>query len=521
MNWLLKLRIGTRLSAAFGALILLLVALCAYSALNARLLAGDLAATATFDLVRMDLTHGLDKDAAIIARASRELLLLDAAGPLKKQRVLVTKALADTEDHFTKLTELGIQGPLDELVAQVRTNKEAFTKAVAKYLTTLDAGNPDDARQALLIELRPVQTSYEQSLQALNTSVMKTVVDRAGVGQKLAESNSRSMVIFGVIGVMLGVAAAVAITRSISKPLGQAIAAAQSIKSGDLSQHIDVSGRDEIGQLLRAMSEMQTHLSKVIENVHRAARDVSSSSDEISHGNADLSARTERAASNLQQTASAMVQVSATVADSSSKSKQASEVAARARTAVIQGGESVESLVGTMTRIAESSGRIRDIISVIDSIAFQTNILALNAAVEAARAGEQGRGFAVVASEVRSLAARAAEAAKEIKVLIDDSAVKVEQGTHTVSEVGERIRGIVAEVVDVRQLIEEVSIASHHQESGINSINQSVSDLDQSTQQNAALVEELSATTQSLRANATRLVSVVEFFRLPTMAAAH
>jgi methyl-accepting chemotaxis protein len=183
---------------------------------------------------------------------------------------------------------------------------------------------------------------------------------------------------------------------------------------------------------------------------------------------------------------------------------------------VVQGGESVDTLVGTMNRIAEASARIKDIISVIDGIAFQTNILALNAAVEAARAGEQGRGFAVVAGEVRSLAARAADAAKEIKGLIDDSADKVNAGTQTVAEVGERIRGIVAEVMGVRQLIEEVSIASQQQESGIGSVNDSVADLDQTTQQNAALVEQLAATTESLKTNARRLVSAVQFFRIPS-----
>jgi methyl-accepting chemotaxis protein len=514
-----KLRIGTRLAAAFAALIVLLVALCTYSALNTRSLAADLAATADSDLIRMDLANGLSKNVAIVARASRELLLLDAAGPLKKQRALVTQALAASDEQFTKLSAMAAQGELATLVADVRTNKEAFAQAVAKYLTTLDAGNPDDARQALLIELRPVQAAYEKSLQAMTDSVMVRAATRASDGQKSAEAETWAMALFGLVGVVLASAAGVALTRSIGRPLAEAIAAANSIKNGDLSHRIDAKGDDEIGELLRAMAEMQAHLSKVIEDVHRAARDVSASSDEISHGNADLSARTERAATNLQQTASAMDEISATVAGSSQKSKQAFDVAAKAREAVIEGGESVDSLVGTMTRIAESSGRIKDIISVIDGIAFQTNILALNAAVEAARAGEQGRGFAVVAGEVRSLAARAAEAAKEIKVLIDDSAVKVEQGTHTVSEVGERIRGIVAEVVGVRQLIEEVSIASMQQEAGIGSINQSVTDLDQSTQQNAALVQQLAATTDSLKTNARRLVSTVEFFRIPSSGA--
>jgi methyl-accepting chemotaxis protein len=520
MSLLWKLRIGTRLGAAFAALIVLVIAICVFSALSAKKLAADLDATASFDLVRMDLAYGLGRDAGIIARASRELLLLDSAAPLKKQRALVTKALADSDEHFKALEGVAGQEELAELIGSVRTSREAFAKAVAKYLTTLDAGNPDDARTALLIELRPVQTAYETSLQTLTDAVMKRAGERANAGRHLAETNSLRVTALGAVGVLLAIVAAFTMTRSISRPLAKAIEAARSIRDGDLSHRIVVSTEDEIGDLQRAMAEMQTHLSKVIEDVHRAARDVSASSDEISHGNADLSARTERAATNLQQTASAMEQISATVAGSSQKSVQAVEVANKARAAVIEGGETVDGLVGTMTRIAESSGRIKDIISVIDGIAFQTNILALNAAVEAARAGEQGRGFAVVAGEVRSLAARASAAAKEIKTLIDDSADKVAQGTRTVSEVGERIRAIVTEVVGVRKLVEDVSVASREQEAGIGSVNRSVSDLDQSTQQNAALVEELTATTESLKTNAKRLVSTVEFFRIPALAAA-
>jgi methyl-accepting chemotaxis protein len=314
---------------------------------------------------------------------------------------------------------------------------------------------------------------------------------------------------------VVAVLAAFVISRSITGPLIEAVQAAERIKNGDLASHISSDAHDEIGDLLRAMGGMQQHLQETIENVLRSARDVAASSDELSHGNAELSTRTERSAGNLQQTAAAMEQISATVAGSSAKSRQASEVAIRAREAVVQGGAAMDKLVETMSRINTSSARIKDIIGVIDGIAFQTNILALNAAVEAARAGEQGRGFAVVATEVRSLAARAGAAAREIKGLIDDSAERVADGTATVADVGQRIRGIVDEVMSVGTLISEVSHASHEQESGMASVNGSVSDLDQSTQQNAALVEEIAATADALKAHARKLVDTVEFFRLP------
>jgi methyl-accepting chemotaxis protein len=513
MQALSSVRIGTRLFGAFAGLIALLAVVVAVSVFNSRRLAADLQQTANVDLVRLDMANTLGKDAGLVARASREMLLLDSAGPLKRQRKLVTDSLSNTEGVIAKLEAMESDAETRSLITQVKVNQEAFAKTVGKYLSTLDGGSPDDARTALLIELRPVQTAYEKSLQELSESVQKHAVGRANEGVGLAKTGGLVMLGLGAVAFVLAAGAGVLITRSISTPLKSAIQAVQSIRDGDLTQRIEASTHDEIGELLEALSEMQDHLTKVIEDVHRAARDVAVSSDEISNGNSDLSVRTERASTSLQQTASAMDEIAATVAGSSQKSKQAAEVASKARSAVIQGGETVDSLVGTMTRIAESSNRIKDIISVIDSIAFQTNILALNAAVEAARAGEQGRGFAVVAGEVRSLAARAAAAAKEIKTLIDDSASKVKLGTQTVSDVGEKIRGIVTEVVGVRALIEEVSVASQQQEVGIGSINHSVSSLDQTTQQNAALVEELAATTESLKANAKRLVETVEFFR--------
>jgi methyl-accepting chemotaxis protein len=520
MKWLWKFRIGTRLGLAFGALIVLLAAICLFSVVNARRLAADLQATVNEDLARVDLANALDRNAGLIARASRELLIVETAGALKRQRELVARSLADTEEQFGKLAALGAEGEMRGLLDAVQGGKDSFAKAIAAYLTTLDAGNPDDARRALLVELRPVQAAYEKSLAALSTAVRERVTLRAGADQRLAETSSVALLVLGCVAVVIALGAAWAITRSIVAPLQQAIGAARAIRDGDLSSTVDPLTHDEIGTLLGAIGEMQRHLTRVLQEVHGAAHDVAASSGEIAHGNADLSARTERASSHLQQTASAMEQISATVAGSTVKSRDAAEVAGRARSAVIEGGQTVEGLVGTMTRIAESSHRIRDIIAVIDGIAFQTNILALNAAVESARAGEHGRGFAVVAGEVRSLAARAAAAAKEIKGLIDDSAAKVEQGSATVSAFGQRIRGIVSEVVDVRQLIEEVSLASRQQEDGIGSINRSVSELDQSTQQNAALVEELAATTESLKGHAERLVGAVGFFRLPAPAVA-
>jgi methyl-accepting chemotaxis protein len=509
-------RIGTRLGLAFGVLILLMITIAGFGAFSANHLAQDLDRTVAVDLAEVRATYALQQQAAVVARASRELLLVDGAGQIKRQRAAVTQALDEGAPHLKLLAEVGTDAEQQKLMATVTKMREQFVAVVNKFLVVAAAGNPDDARTALLIELRPVQAAYELALDELGAAVRADTELRAAEGQDLGRKSVIGALGLGAVALILAVGAAVIITKSITRPLAEAIEAAKRIQAGDLSVPLQSTRGDEIGQLLRAMGDMQSHLTDVLQNVLRSARDVATSSDELSHGNIELSSRTERTAANLQHTAAAMEQISGNVSGSSAKSRQASEVAGRARQSVTEGGEAVQRLVDTMTRIAASSSRIKDIISVIDSIAFQTNILALNAAVEAARAGEQGRGFAVVASEVRSLAARAAGAAREIKGLIDDSALRVNEGTTTVSEVGKRMGGVVNEVISVRQLIEEVSVAGRQQESGMVAVNASVTELDQATQQNAALVEEIAATAESLRANARRLVQTVEVFHLPT-----
>jgi methyl-accepting chemotaxis protein len=509
------LRIGTRLGLAFGLLILLLITVAGFGAFSADRLAKDLDRTVEVDLAQMRAASALQQQAGVVARASRELLLVDGAGQIKKQRAAVTQALDEAAPHLKLLANVSADSEQQKLLAAVNSSREKFVEVVNRFLVVAAAGNPDDARTALLIEVRPVQAAYELALDEMAAAVRAETELRATAGHDLGRKAVITTLALGAAALLLAVGAALVITKSITRPLREAIDAAKRIQAGDLSVPLQSTRRDEIGQLLHAMGEMQNHLTVVLRDVLSSARDVATSSDELAHGNTELSSRTERTAANLQQTAAAMEQISGNVTGSSAKSREASEVAGRARTSVTEGGEAVQRLVDTMTRIASSSSRIKDIISVIDGIAFQTNILALNAAVEAARAGEQGRGFAVVASEVRSLAARAAGAAREIKGLIDDSAVRVNEGTTTVSEVGKRMGGVVNEVMSVRQLIEEVSVAGRQQETGMVAVNASVTELDQATQQNAALVEEIAATAESLRANARRLVATVEVFRLP------
>jgi len=315
-----------------------------------------------------------------------------------------------------------------------------------------------------------------------------------------------AIVLAGLLGWLLG--------RSVVRPLGKAVQATRSVANGDLAVYIDIESNDEVGDLLRAQQEMIGNLKRLIGNVQQAVEAITTGAGQIASGNQDLSNRTEEQASNLQRTVSSMEQITGTVRQSADNAQQANTLAAAACDVAERGGRMVGDVVATMNEIQNSSRKISEIISVIDGIAFQTNILALNAAVEAARAGEQGRGFAVVAEEVRSLAQRSAQAAKEINGLISDSVSKVDSGSKLVNETGQTMNDIVSQVRRVTDLIGEITAASREQTSGLGQINNAIAQLDQVTQQNAALVEESAAAAESLREQAERLSSATAVFNL-------
>jgi methyl-accepting chemotaxis protein len=316
------------------------------------------------------------------------------------------------------------------------------------------------------------------------------------------------------IALLSGLGFAVFLTRSITQPLGRAVAAAGRVADGDLSQPIHADSRDETGQLLNALDRMQQSLAATVGLVRGNAESVATASAQIAQGNQDLSQRTEEQASALQQTAASMEELSTTVNQNTDNARQANQLAQSASSVAVQGGQVVTQVVDTMKGINDSSKKIADIISVIDGIAFQTNILALNAAVEAARAGEQGRGFAVVASEVRSLAQRSAEAAKEIKGLINASVERVERGTVLVDQAGITMTEVVTSIKRVTDIMAEISSASVQQSSGVSQVGEAVAQMDQTTQQNAALVEQSAAAAESLRGQAQELVRAVAVFNL-------
>ncbi|MBX3600161.1 MAG: HAMP domain-containing protein [Rubrivivax sp.] len=345
-------------------------------------------------------------------------------------------------------------------------------------------------------------------------------LDAAQALSEQADADYRVVLWVSVLAALAVIAAASMgawwLVRGVIGDIRHAVQVAQTVASGDLSSRIVVQRSDETGQLLQALQQMNGALASLVGQVRSGAENIATASSQIASGNADLSQRTEEQASNLQQTAASMEQLTATVRQNADTARQATQLAGSATDVAAQGGTVVAQVISTMQDISASSRKIADIIAVIDGIAFQTNILALNAAVEAARAGEQGRGFAVVAGEVRNLAQRSAQAAREIKSLIGDSVEKVEAGSRLVGDAGRTMDDIVAQVRRVADLIAEISRASVEQSSGIGQVGDAVQQLDQVTQQNAALVEESAAAADSLRHQAQALTQTVSSFKLAT-----
>ena len=381
-------------------------------------------------------------------------------------------------------------------------------------VTALRANDTATAHHLVIDKIRPLYIPVGAGIDAL----MKLQLDVAQEEYNSAVARYATLRLWAILSIVAGVLFAIGfgmlLIRGISRSLKEALDVAHAVAQGDLSHPINLNSQDEVGQVLRALSVMQTSLAQVVTTVRQGSEGVATASAQIASGNHDLSARTESQASALEETAASMEQLSATVKQNADSAHQANQLAMAASVTAVQGGGVVAQVVETMKGINDSSKKIADIISVIEGIAFQTNILALNAAVEAARAGEQGRGFAVVASEVRSLAGRSADAAKEIKSLIHVSVERVAQGTTLVDLAGSTMTEVVSGIKRVTDLVGEISAASREQSLGVSQMDEAVTQMDQVTQQNAALVEEMAAAASSLKSQAQDLVGTVAVFKL-------
>ena len=515
-----NLSVGRRLGASFGAILLITALIAATGMWRIASLQGASERVATQEIEQQLLVESWAADIRLNwVRTEAFLKAID--------RDYMDKLTADTQATATgmeakvKRIEALVQGDKAEgLLAAIATARQAYNDKLNE-IRELHRGGEPNVPALVDKDLRPLADKYLQSLDDLRKTMAAQLAESQADTSTLAKASQVLLGVGTLVAVALGALMGLTVTRSIVRPLQQGQQAAESIADGDLTHPITASGNDETGQLLQALSTMQSRLATIVGNVRYSAEGVATASAEIASGNNDLSARTEQQASALEETAASMEELGSTVRQNADNARTANQLAMSASTVAQQGGDVVAEVVDTMKGINDSSRKIADIISVIDGIAFQTNILALNAAVEAARAGEQGRGFAVVAGEVRSLAQRSAEAAKEIKGLIGTSVERVERGTALVDKAGATMTEVVSAIRRVTDIMGEISAASSEQSQGVSQVGEAITQMDQATQQNAALVEQSAAAADSLKTQAGQLVDAVAVFRLSDNATRH
>ena len=520
-------KISQRLMAGFGLVIMALLGMSIYSTLMARGIDSALTANATQNAVIQRAAINFRGSAHDRSIAVRDVVLAPSDEARKKEIEAIAR-LADFYaqsaaqlDTVLKTTQ---QVP-PEVGPMVQTLKDIEARTVAttaKVVALMQSGDRAGAETLLWTQAKP---QYEQWLAAANKLIdyeEARIIQNSQTANQDASQFTGVMLAITLLAVLISVAATVLVTRSIGRELGaepgEVRAVVQAIQQGDLTVPVQVKAGDT-GSVMVAVRDMQLRFHELVSAVRDNIDQLRATSDDINSGNQNLGHRTEQAASSLEQTAASMEELTATVRQSADSARQANQLTTTAASTAARGGEAMQQVVNTMQDIHHSSQKIADIIGVIDGIAFQTNILALNAAVEAARAGEQGRGFAVVATEVRSLAQRSAEAAKEIKTLIQTSVEKVDSGTQLVAHAGATIHEIVQGVQRVNGIIGEISTAAAEQSDGISQVNVAVTQLDQMTQQNGALVGESTTAAENLREQAQRLAELVAVFHVSAGAA--
>lgn len=507
-------RIGTRLGLGFGVVLVVLVIMVLLGnmlnvANKAKLITG-LASTTE----KSTLAATMKGSALEVAIGIRNIGLTTDVPAMQKEEVKLRDLRRTYEEAREKLVSLGLNTDEKRILGDIntidQTIDEFFKEAVGQAL----AFNNEGSAKIIITKIDPLSQQVLVEINKLvniQLAAAKAVQDRSIVADR---ELTLLLLACGFFALVIGTACAWLTTRSITDPLKVAVLVAKKVASGELTSRVVFSGHDEISELLASLKEMNDSLANTVGEVRRGTESISLASQEIASGNQDLSSRTENQASSLEETAAAMEELTSRVKKNADSASLANQLVHSASLVAAQGGQIVTRVVGTMGYIKASSSRMLDIIGVIDGIAFQTNILALNAAVEAARAGEQGRGFAVVAAEVRGLAQRSASAAREIKTLIADSVEKVDTGSVLVDEAGKTMAAIMTSVKGVADIMSEISVASQEQSAGIEEINRAISQMDEMTQQNAALVEEAAAAAWSMQEQAQLLQRAVSIFKL-------
>jgi methyl-accepting chemotaxis protein len=509
-----NLRIGVRLGLGFGIVLAVLLSILVASNTSQSRNHEALVAKLANASIKNNYANTMKDSVLQAAIAMRNIGLQSDVTAMQREEDRTKKLAADFDAASKKLSASGLDETERKAVSaitQLQGDIGVLLKDALSHAASFDAQGANKILAAQIDPLTQKEIAQINQLTALQELSVHRAIDAS------VSANRRLVITYYVIGVVVLFLCALLswlISRSIVRPLHDAVEIADRVAAGDLSTRILVTGKDEIGQLLNALRTMNGSLQKIVAEVRAGTETVATASAEIASGNLDLSSRTEQQASSLEETAAAMEELTATVRQTAENAQQANQLSLAASEVAVNGSSIVKRVIDTMGSINTSSRKIVDIIGVIDSIAFQTNILALNAAVEAARAGEQGRGFAVVASEVRSLAQRSAAAAKEIKGLIDDSVQKVQAGSQLVEQAGIAMTDMVTSVTRVTDIVGEISASSQEQSLGIGQINDAITQMDDTTQQNAALVEQAAAAAQSLQDQSVVLTRVVSVFKL-------